>query len=649
MFNVNKINNGQNENNTNKNNYKKLRPIVINKREIRRSNNYNLSLNNKTSFKKFLLDSTKRKKILNKDNTEEEFHKYTEKLENSMHGYQMSYSNEKKEDDEEDSIDKYISKKDKEIIKKVHDLNNSYDNRIMSPKSTNCHIKIEINEMNYPNPIKSLGVIRNNRHIYNELSKNILTRQSESFNKQIEEIEQYNMKYGKKMPKIHITDLLLKDSLNMPLMNTNKKREVNLPNLLRKEKNRLRLYSYFKYPVKNYPEGREQFSICIKNSDIIITGGISTSMKHLSIWSLNIPKLEWEKVNYNNPSENRYGHTALALNNKLYIYGGKTKYANSSVLNGLDIFSFNNNSFSNNNIIEGEHPENRRNHIALLVGMQMLIHGGINEDGKVLNDTYILSLNQLKWHKVIIERNYYNNTNTAPKLYGHACSLVIPLIYLINPKFSIYSFPENDSMKKKTTKEKGLYIFGGKTKEDGGLSNQLWILIMGRRPLEWIKPETKGKPPIPRYFHTMNYFERGNYLIVHGGRNDSLSDNSALNDTFLLNLENFEWIEATLFSDVDGFKVLNRCGHQSIIFYDKLIILGGMNNNTFLGSNLFIINLDFANNNNKNAKRNLKLESLDIKDRNETEIHLKKHFSKIENEKFKQKEEYNKLFLPTIK
>ena len=416
------------------------------------------------------------------------------------------------------------------------------------------------------------------------------------------------------------------------------------------------MYSCYKYPIKNYPEGREQFSICIKNSDIIITGGISTNMKYLSIWSLNIPKLEWEKINYNNPLENRYGHTALSLNNKLYIYGGKTKYSNSSVLNGLDVFSFNNNSFSNSNIIEGDHPENRRNHIAVLVGVQMLIHGGINEDGKVLNDTYLLSLSQLKWHKCIIEKNIYSTSSNSPKLYGHACSLVIPLFYLINPKFSIYSFPENDTLKKKTTKEKGLYIFGGKTKEDGGLSNQLWILLMGRKPLEWIKQDTKGKPPLPRYFHSMNYFERGNYLIVHGGRNDSLSDNSALNDTFLLNLENFEWIEATLFSDMDDFKVLNRCGHQSIIFVDKLIILGGMNNNTFLGSNLFIINLDFAsynNNNNyinnKTNKRNIKLDSLELKERIETEISVKKMYNKVDNSKFKKNEEHNKIYLPTIK
>ena len=585
MNNINCNSNNQNDKKTNQIHYIKLRPVIIKKRV---SSNVK---KNQSNLKNYLLNTNKRKNTFSNEEYEEDFYKYTEKLQNTMNSYQMSYG--KKDEEEDKSFDKYINKKDKQIIQKVHDLNNSYDNRIMSPKNKDCNIKIEINEMNYPNPIKSLGIIRHNRHIYNELSKNILSRQSESFSKQIEEIEQYNMKFGKKMPKIHITDLLFKDSLNNPLGNLlNKKKEINLPSLIQKgKKEELKLFSYCKYPVKDYPEGREQFSICFKNRDIIITGGISSNMKNLSIWSLDILKLEWEKINQNFQIDNRYGHTALALNNKLYIFGGKTKYSNSWVLNGLEIFSFNNNNYIHNNE-GGVHPENRRNHIAIFIGQQMFIHGGINENGKVLNDSYILNVHHLKWNKCLIDKNCH-----CPKLFGHACCLVVPLMYLYNPKFNIYSFPENENVKKKIIKEKGLYIFGGKSKEEGGLTNQLWILIIGKQLLEWVRPETKGKPPMPRYFHSMNFYERGNYLIIHGGRNDTLSENCALNDTFLLNLENFEWMQVNLYSDINNFIIPGRYGHQSIVFADKLIILGGMNNNSYLGCSLFIINLDFSRSN----------------------------------------------------
>ena len=68
--------------------------------------------------------------------------------------------------------------------------------------------------MEFPNPVKSLGIIRHNQNIYCELNKNNLNRQSESFNKQINEINNRNMKYGKKMPRVHITDILLKERLS---------------------------------------------------------------------------------------------------------------------------------------------------------------------------------------------------------------------------------------------------------------------------------------------------------------------------------------------------------------------------------------------------------------------------------------------------
>ena len=90
----------------------------------------------------------------------------------------------------------------------------------------------------------------------------------------------------------------------------------------------------------------------------------------------------------------------------------------------------------------------------------------------------------------------------------------------------------------------------------------------------------------------MNYYENNNFVIIHGGRNDSKSDSFALNDTFILDLGNLNWIEVDLFSQNDNFNVLSRCAHSSIIHDDKLIICGGMNNNNYLGSTLLIVNLN---------------------------------------------------------
>ena len=265
------------------------------------------------------------------------------------------------------------------------------------------------------------------------------------------------------------------------------------------------------------------------------------------------------------------------------------KYLDIGYLCGLDIYSMTDNSF-NSPEIEKLSPEPRKNHIAELLGSQIFIHGGINESNEILDDCFLLTFSSLKWNICTINKN-----TPAPKLYGHSSCVVIPHLMLFHRKFSIYSYPNLELGKlNNLIKEKGIYIFGGKSKEEGGLSNQLWILITGKKPMEWVNPETKGKPPSPRYFHSMNYYEKGNFLIIHGGRNDNMSDSSALNDTFIFDLEKYEWASIILYSQLNGFKVLNRCGHQSAIFSNKLIIFGGMNNNNYLGSSLFIINLDFS-------------------------------------------------------
>ena len=91
----------------------------------------------------------------------------------------------------------------------------------------------------------------------------------------------------------------------------------------------------------------------------------------------------------------------------------------------------------------------------------------------------------------------------------------------------------------------------------------------------------------------MNFYEKSRYIIIHGGRNDDLSSSCALNDTFILELINFNWIKVNLYSILKNFNVLSRFGHNSSIFANKLIIFGGMNNNNYIGSSLFIVNLDF--------------------------------------------------------
>ena len=53
--------------------------------------------------------------------------------------------------------------------------------------------------------------------------------------------------------------------------------------------------------------------------------------------------------------------------------------------------------------------------------------------------------------------------------------------------------------------------------------------------MKWVVPSVLGKPPEPRYQHSLDFYRRGNCLIVHGGRCDSFGGR-VYNDMFILRL-----------------------------------------------------------------------------------------------------------------
>ena len=177
-----------------------------------------------------------------------------------------------------------------------------------------------------------------------------------------------------------------------------------------------------------------------------------------------------------------------------------------------------------------------------------------------------------------------------PALYGHTATLVLPSDLRNHPKLSLFKLPDDKIQRRNFNliKEKGVYIFGGKS-NDNIINNEVYLVRIGKKPLEIVKLDTNGKPPVPRYFHTANFYEAGNFLIVYGGRNDNNED-YAFSDIFILELNKLQWIEVITYS-IEKINVFSRCGHSSIIFNNKLIVFGGLNSNNYIGSSLFFVDL----------------------------------------------------------
>jgi hypothetical protein len=79
----------------------------------------------------------------------------------------------------------------------------------------------------------------------------------------------------------------------------------------------------------------------------------------------------------------------------------------------------------------------RRNHVADLVGHQMIVHGGINENNEYLNDVCLFTFSPMKWQMCSISED-----SPGPMVAGHACALVLPSDLKYNPRLNIYKFPD---------------------------------------------------------------------------------------------------------------------------------------------------------------------------------------------------------------
>ena len=577
----------------------------------------------------------------------QDFNSYIETVENSLGNYLMEYDKKS-----EEKYFKYFSPKhhinfkDKLLIHKAHNENKNFLDHALTPRNEESNLKITIRQKQYPSPFQSLAVIKHNYNIFDEISKDFLKRQGDLFKQKILNIKRNNNKYSVKMPKIHISNFS-RVPFEIPLVDLtedkDKKGFQGFKNFSKKQKKEgsVELYAYYRYPNKNFPEGREQFSLFFSNNNkIYICGGLAVKMSLMSIWCLNMEKLEWNKVPQNEYTNNRFGHTSIIYQNKIFFFGGRAKIDKGIYYPGLEIFSLNDGIYYKPLLGKLNSPVPRRNHIAILIDEQIFIHGGVTENNEVLNDCHLLNLNPLKWLKVSI-----NNRTSTPRVYGHTACVVVPKQYLISHKFNIYAYPDLEVVNCKI-KKKGLYIFGGKSKEEGGITNKLWALSLGQKILDWSLIETKGKPPRPRYNHSMNFYERGNFLIIHGGRNDMMSETIAFDDTFVLDLEFFEWFHVELYSKFEKFKVLSRCGHQSTVYGNKLIIFGGMNNNNYIGSSLFIVNLDFSYTNQQRSIQEIMMKEL----KGQNSFEARQKLFKLKNElKKMQLGLVTKINLPSIK
>ena len=485
--------------------------------------------------------------------------------------------------------------------RKINKKNFSGNNSLKNISQENRKIHLDIKTIKYKNPFNSLNSLIKNKIIYKNILKNYKKNTIEGFENSIismntvlkykiiqEHENTTNPQKIKILPFIHKTannNLNINNNKDTSLFNKLINSELEKDNLFGFNNINTKFYllkNYFEYPKKDSPESRAEFSFSQEGKEFILYGGLNSIQKS-KIWKFNPEDKTWNQIEINGfKNDNRYGHTGVLRYRNLYIFGGKLIYG--KTFGDLEIFNLDNKNWTIPQLDTNKRLDLRRNHIASSIGNQMFIHGGINESGKYLNDSYLLSYKPLKWNIPII-----NSKIELPPMAYHSCCLVIPEKIRNSSKFNIYKSTDDikDVNINDNIKERGLYIFGGKIfdGEKVTFNKNLYILRICQNPLEWIIPKLAGKEPSERFGCSMSYYEKGNFIVIHGGKNTSL-----LNDTFLLDLFFLNWIEVEYFNKIK--EIPGRYFHKSIIDGNNLFIFGGTNDENFLGSEMFIIELD---------------------------------------------------------
>eukprot|EP00347_Sterkiella_histriomuscorum_P017664 403348471 len=338
--------------------------------------------------------------------------------------------------------------------------------------------------------------------------------------------------------------------------------------------------------------------INLDSNKILVFGGIGTDLYNdMRIYTNHDNK--WKLVQYKNSDKHyvpqpRFGHTLDQYKNMLVLYGGAGHYINSLkcryTFSDLRMFDQETNKwiemdFSRESEIVGSvQPRKRMNHVSAIFGSMLLTHGGFyQEEGQMWGEFQIFDFESkavdLSWSQLL--SRYWQRLDSEEFNYG--ISQQICLIHLI-PNNHGYGYG-------------GMLMFGG-IDDKKRISDKLWFIQPNQLAnksdafapngsylnldmdtevyitVREIHPSGRG--PLARYGHTACIFKNQQYMCIHGGRNDSLMNESGinpmLNDINLLDFWNNTWITVVVY----GSQLKGRTLHMMGTLNDeKLVIFGG--------------------------------------------------------------------------
>ena len=342
----------------------------------------------------------------------------------------------------------------------------------------------------------------------------------------------------------------------------------------------------------NIPGGRVAATLTSIGSDFYLFGGQCGDRLN-ELKCLNYERLSWSTINPVKDMETpdpRDGHTTLAFRHFLVVYGGAGAFNSalhtrtcSPLIHILDTTSLHWKIYKP----LGRLPDPRRNHGACVLGNTMIIFGGINNNSDVLNDFQAVNLDQMQWFPF-----KFTKDSVKP---GARHSFSLNCVYHGNVlkvnNFEIFNIPgifDEDF----TRKNSGIYLFGGKN-DAGVVLNDLFCIQPVKKVsrtdknlVKIFKIEPAGKLPVARHGHSAGVC--GKFLVVVGGRNDSLyskSKQSSVDEVAAFNFVCCRWEVVEVCGNIPP----SVWGMASASTGSKLLCFGGMSLSSFATNDLWVL------------------------------------------------------------
>ncbi|CAN6467941.1 unnamed protein product [Victoria cruziana] len=176
--------------------------------------------------------------------------------------------------------------------------------------------------------------------------------------------------------------------------------------------------------VGKQPGTRDSHGMALVGHRMIVLGGTNGSKKINDLHMLDLRTKEWSQPKFEgNPPSPRESHTATVLgDDRLVIFGGSGE-GEGNYLNDVHILDLKNSKWISP-VVNGELPAPRDSHTAVAVENKLIVYGGDCGD-RYLGDVDVLDMDSLTWSRLMIQ-----GPSPGPRA-GHATVTIDSKIYII--------------------------------------------------------------------------------------------------------------------------------------------------------------------------------------------------------------------------